>query len=111
MQTLTDNDAARAGAVLARAFDDDPAFLWWFPDPGERREWLPGFFAAQVRLAGDLGEAVGSDEEDAVALYVRPGATGDGDAVGRSGVGAAIGDAGPDRAPRIGVFLETLGAL
>src|SRR3954451_612301 len=120
MRTLTDNDAIRAGAVLARAFDDDPAFRWWYPEPDERREWLPGFFSAhgrlappagQVRLALLLGDALGSDEGDAVALYLPPGTTIDGDAIGRAGVGAAIAGAGPDRAPQIGLFLETLGAL
>src|SRR3954447_18145408 len=111
MRTLTDDDAIRAGAVLARAFDDDPAFRWWYPEPDERRDWLPGFFAAQVRLALLLGDALGSDEGDAVALSLPPGATIDADAIGRAGVGAAIAGAGPDRAPQIGLFLETLGAL
>jgi ribosomal protein S18 acetylase RimI-like enzyme len=30
--------------VLARAFQDDPVFIWWIPDAGRRRATLPAFF-------------------------------------------------------------------
>ncbi len=33
-----------ASAVLARAFQDDPAWSWLFPDAGRRREVMPWLF-------------------------------------------------------------------
>ena len=33
-----------ASAVLARAFHDDPAWVWLIPDPDKRAEILPWLF-------------------------------------------------------------------
>jgi ribosomal protein S18 acetylase RimI-like enzyme len=42
-------DLAAAVGALVRAFDDDPAMTWIFPDDQMRRRRLPGFFAATLR--------------------------------------------------------------
>jgi GNAT superfamily N-acetyltransferase len=42
-------DLSAAVATLVRAFDDDPAMNWIFPDDQMRRRRLPGFFAATLR--------------------------------------------------------------
>ena len=43
---MTDGDADRAAPVLARAFQDDPLFVWIEPDPGVRALFLARFMRA-----------------------------------------------------------------
>ena len=57
-------DRARVAAMLARAFADDPAMSWIFPDPAERARRLPRLFAilfdadaAGMRVVTAGGEA------------------------------------------------------
>jgi ribosomal protein S18 acetylase RimI-like enzyme len=63
--------------VLARAFFDDPVFVWLSPDASRRRSALPGFFAALARhhfLAGPGAEVAVTDSRiGAVALWDPPG--------------------------------------
>lgn len=37
---LREDEAPRAAAILARAFDDDPFFRWMLPEAGPRARWL-----------------------------------------------------------------------
>lgn len=57
-------DRAHVSAMLARAFADDPAMAWIFPDPAERARRLPRLFAllfdddaGGMRLVTANGEA------------------------------------------------------
>ncbi len=76
LRTITVDDHATAGEVLADAFDDDPVFSWVFPDRLTRPRLLQamfGFLAEHQYLA--YGESVAAD--DAVALWQPPGAPSD----------------------------------
>lgn len=55
---LAPERAAEAAAVLARAFDADPAWVWALPDPRRRARVLPWFFRAAIRYALRHGEVV-----------------------------------------------------
>ncbi len=66
-------DRTRVSAMLARAFADDPAMAWIFPDPADRATRLPRLFAllfdddaGGMRLVTQSGEAA--------ALWRGPGA-------------------------------------
>jgi ribosomal protein S18 acetylase RimI-like enzyme len=73
-------DLTATVAALVRAFDDDPAMTWIFPDDAMRRRRLPGFFAATLRGTGLRHEgtevavrgAAGSDVLGA-AIWLPPG--------------------------------------
>jgi GNAT superfamily N-acetyltransferase len=49
VRTASRADLGAAAAVLARAFEDDPAFAHILPDPGSRRRRLRRFFATMLR--------------------------------------------------------------
>jgi ribosomal protein S18 acetylase RimI-like enzyme len=54
-----------ASAVLARAFADDPAWVWLFPDPARRRQVLPwlfrlGFDVTSADVWATAGEILGA---------------------------------------------------
>lgn len=58
------SDRGRVAAMLARAFADDPAMTWIFPDPADRAKRLPRLFgllfnedAGGMRLVTSGGEA------------------------------------------------------
>lgn len=76
------------GALLARAFDDDPMFLFIEPDEDRRRRRLPWFFSAAARLGRQRGRLDATPE--AAAIWLTPGRTelGPG-ALVRSGLAAA----------------------
>ena len=56
---LTEQDAERAGAGLARAFASDPLFAHMVPDVDARRRLFPWFFTTCVRYGCQRGEAWG----------------------------------------------------
>jgi GNAT superfamily N-acetyltransferase len=56
---LTEQDAERAGAGLARAFASDPLFAHMLPDVDARRRLFPWFFTTCVRYGCHRGEAWG----------------------------------------------------
>jgi len=61
-----------ASAVLARAFEDDPAWTWLLPDPERRRQVLPwlfrlGFDVTSADVWATAGEVVGA------ARWLSPG--------------------------------------
>lgn len=63
-------EIAGAANSLARAFFDDPAWLWAIPDDRKRAQVLPWFFAAAARYGLATGEvhAIGEPVEGAVIL-------------------------------------------
>ena len=50
------SQVAEVGQVLARAFLDDPAWLWATPEDDKRARVLPWFFRAATRYGLLLGE-------------------------------------------------------
>ncbi len=56
---LTELDAERAGAGLARAFATDPLFAYVLPDVDARRSLFPWFFTTCVRYGCQRGDAWG----------------------------------------------------
>ncbi|MGI5130713.1 hypothetical protein ACQEVB_28175 [Pseudonocardia sp. CA-107938] len=66
--------------LYARAFQDDPAYVWLFPDPAQRARRLPVLFRAFVqhlhRGTGALDVAVRDGRLVGAALWDRPGRTG-----------------------------------
>jgi ribosomal protein S18 acetylase RimI-like enzyme len=56
---------SEASAVLAQAFQDDPAWVWLFPDPARRAQILPwlfriGFDVTAADVYATQGEVVGA---------------------------------------------------
>ena len=70
---LADDEVEAAGAVLARAFFDDPLFAYMLPDHDDRRALGPLHFTPVVRLAQQTGEVWRNDDFSAVACWQPPG--------------------------------------
>ena len=60
--------------MLARAFHDDPVWVWALPDDSRRRRVLPWVFARIVALESRRVHAIGDGAGRGVALWVPPGA-------------------------------------
>jgi len=60
--------------VLARAFHDDPVWVWALPDARRRRRVLPWVFTRIVALEARRVHVVGAGDVAAVALWVPPAA-------------------------------------
>lgn len=72
-RTAGAQDATAVQSILARAFQDDPAISFLWPDPAERRRRLPAFFA--LMWAGDLadgGTCVMTEGGEAATLWLPP---------------------------------------
>lgn len=66
--------AAQAGAVLARAFHDDPIQVALYPDPTRRAAILPRAFAATIRAAlASGGHVTTTADTAATAVWSPPG--------------------------------------
>jgi ribosomal protein S18 acetylase RimI-like enzyme len=65
---LTEADAARAGAVLGRAFRDDPFHVYFLPDATARARRLPALYASAIRFGCRYGEVWGVEAEPGGAL-------------------------------------------
>lgn len=72
---LREEDAARAGAVLARAFYGDPFHVYILPDAGDRERLLPRLYTVAVHFGALSAEAWASLADDgeiaAVAIGIR----------------------------------------
>ena len=67
------SQAAEAGDLLARAFFDDPAWLWAIPEDGRRARVLPWFFGAATRYGLSMGEVHAAGEHvEAAAILLPP---------------------------------------
>lgn len=65
-----------AGAVLGRAFMEDPLFVWVAPDERRRARFLTGCMTVFVRYVLRHGDAYGAGEPlTSVALWLPPGET------------------------------------
>jgi ribosomal protein S18 acetylase RimI-like enzyme len=61
---------------MARAFHDDPAMTWIFPDEAMRRRRLPPFFATAIRanmLQGNTEVVVTGEQVLGCAMWMAPG--------------------------------------
>lgn len=71
---LPPSECARAGAVLGRAFQDDPLWTATFSDPDKRPKFLVAMFAAVAKTTlAAQGLAETNPSVDAVALWLPPG--------------------------------------
>jgi GNAT superfamily N-acetyltransferase len=59
--------------VLARAFFDDPIWIWAVPDGARRARVLPWFFRAAIRYGRLFGEVPVSPQQDAAMIVLPPG--------------------------------------
>lgn len=77
VRTARKPDVKQLGAVLGRAFYDDPVMKWMLPDDARRAKGLPKLFAAITRhhsLARGVPEVASRDGEiGAAALWDGPG--------------------------------------
>jgi ribosomal protein S18 acetylase RimI-like enzyme len=62
----------QSAAVLARAFLDDPAWVWAVPNDARRERVLSWFFRAAVTYGRRVGEVRVSEREDAAAILLPP---------------------------------------
>ena len=60
--------------MLARAFHDDPVWVWALPDEERRRRVLPWVFGRIVALESRRVHVLGAGDGLGVALWVPPGA-------------------------------------
>ncbi len=66
--------AADAAGVLARAFFEDPSWVWAVPDDTRRRRVQAWFFRAALRYGLRYGDVhVTADRVDGAALWLPPG--------------------------------------
>lgn len=71
--SLSAEEIEWAGALIARAFHDDPLLVYFLPDSSERAERAPRFFATFVRLAHAIGDVQRLSGFEGVAVGSRPG--------------------------------------
>jgi GNAT superfamily N-acetyltransferase len=72
---LAEGQVAAAGAVLARAFANDPFFTYVLSDPVERERLMPPLMAAWTRYGLLFGEVyVTAGPVEASAIWLPPGA-------------------------------------
>jgi ribosomal protein S18 acetylase RimI-like enzyme len=72
---LTDSQVPVAGALLARAFYDDPLMIYSIPNALERERLLPEVYARMIRFGTLAGEVYTTADFEGVALWMPPGAT------------------------------------
>lgn len=73
MRLATRTDARAIAAMLGRAFQDDPAFSYIFPDPHTRARQLPKLFALLYDSDGRAGLRLVSEGLEATTLWRAPG--------------------------------------
>lgn len=66
-------DRVAAAAMLGRAFADDPAFGYVFPDPADRARRLPRLFALMLEPDVKAGMALVTEGAGAATLWRAPG--------------------------------------
>ncbi len=67
------NQRRTIAAMLARAFFDDPAICWIFPDPLERSKRLPKLFMLLFDSDADKGMRLVTDRGEAATFWRAPG--------------------------------------
>lgn len=71
-------DTAALSQVIAEAFHDLPPAWWLIPDPGQRRDIFPGYFALLIEQAMATGMVHTTLGRTAVALWLPVAAEGPG---------------------------------
>jgi len=71
-------DRAAIAAMLARAFADDPAMRFIFPDPAVRMKRLPRLFALLFETDGPVGMRLTTEGGEAATLWRAPSEAGTG---------------------------------
>ncbi|HEY6417513.1 MAG TPA: GNAT family N-acetyltransferase [Candidatus Binataceae bacterium] len=93
---LDDARIGAAGAVLARAFHDDPLMTYAIPDAAERARLLPEVYARMIRFGHLAGEVHATAEAlEGVAVWLPPNAKWTRENIEASGmhqIAAIIGD-------------------
>lgn len=72
-RVITAADRPRTTAMLARAFADDPAMAWIFPDPANRAGRLPRLFALMLDSDLRAGRGFVTADGEAATLWRAPG--------------------------------------
>ena len=76
IQPLTSAHVDAAGAMLARAFQQDPGMCHVLPGEAERQKKLPWLMSRAAQLGHLFGEAyVTTQESGGCAIWLKPGAT------------------------------------
>jgi GNAT superfamily N-acetyltransferase len=75
--SLRPGESDRAGALIARAFHEDPLAVRLFPDDGNRRQLAPQLFGAFVRYDRLFGLVDRVGDFRAVATWQLPGGPGE----------------------------------
>lgn len=73
LRLATAADRGAVATMLGRAFRDDPAFGYIFPDPVERAKRLPRLFALLYDSDGHAGMRLVTDRLEAATLWRGPG--------------------------------------
>jgi hypothetical protein len=72
--TLREDQGDAAAALLARAFHDEPLFVYACPDPAARARWLPWYVRWSLWAGFAGGATLGTAGRlDGVAAAVGPG--------------------------------------
>ena len=108
LRLALDSERASVAAMLARAFADDPAMAYIFPDPSDRARRLPRLFALLFASDGPAGMRLVTEGGEAATLWRGPGhaRTGRAEMLGQAlpllgALGPAIG-----RALRVSAAIE-----
>lgn len=72
---LVARQSKQASGVMARAFQDDPAWKYLIPDAAKRSRLLPSFFSIVVRYSLLYGEVYTTTSLEGVACWLPPGNT------------------------------------
>jgi ribosomal protein S18 acetylase RimI-like enzyme len=73
VRKATDQDAVQLAEVLAKAFQDDPAFSWAVPSAERRRRHAPKYFELTLRRVYlPKSEVYTTEDLQAVALWAPP---------------------------------------
>ncbi len=67
---LTNTQIKPSADVLARAFQEDPLFSYFFPDEADRENKLPHLFTFMIRYAVLRGEVYGTSKYEGVAVWL-----------------------------------------
>jgi GNAT superfamily N-acetyltransferase len=73
VRPATDRDRNAVAAMLARAFADDPAMRFIFPDPEARARRMPRLFRLLYKTDGPVGMRLMTAGGEAATLWRRPG--------------------------------------
>ena len=102
-----------AGAVLARAFDDDPMTIYIVPDDDHRARALPAMFTVGTRLGHRFGEVyTTAGNVEGGAVWLPPGGTDiDEERMGAAEPEEMMAQLGEAAMERFGTLMAYLGEL